>query len=89
MSEQIEKVLIIESGRFGIFELTEITNTKATLRATELYLSAIMAWARKNRKAAKILIVLEEAQTIIPKGFGSGFDADTQWVVGRIGQIAL
>jgi DNA helicase HerA-like ATPase len=33
--------------------------------------------------------VLEEAHTIIPETAGSGFDADTQWVVSRIGQIAL
>jgi DNA helicase HerA-like ATPase len=73
----------------GIFELPEIMNTKATLRATELYLSSIMEWARKNRRARRILIVLEEAHTIIPETFGSGFDADTQFVVGRISQIAL
>jgi hypothetical protein len=54
-----------------------------------MYISAIMDWARKNRKAQQILIVLEEAHTIVPEGYGSGFDADTQWVVGRIGQIAL
>jgi uncharacterized protein len=73
----------------GIFELPEIMNTKATLRATELYLSSIMEWARKNRRARRILIVLEEAHTIIPETFGSGFDADTQFVVSRISQIAL
>jgi hypothetical protein len=33
--------------------------------------------------------LLEEAHTIIPEVFGAGFDYDTQWVVGRIGQIAL
>lgn len=73
----------------AIFELTEISNTKATLRITELYLSTIMAWARKHRQARKVLIVLEEAHTIIPETFSSGFDSDTQWVVSRIGQIAL
>ena len=48
-----------------------------------------MDWARENRKAKQILIVLEEAHTIIPEVYSSGFDADTQWIVGRIGQIAL
>jgi hypothetical protein len=48
-----------------------------------------MAWARKHRQARKVLIVLEEAHTIIPETFSSGFDGDTQWVVSRIGQIAL
>jgi len=87
--KQIEGFLTNDDSRLGIFELAEITNTKATLRTTELYLSAIMDWARKNRKAERILIVLEEAHTIIPEAYGSGFDAETQWVVGRIGQIAL
>lgn len=48
-----------------------------------------MNWARQHRKAREILIVLEEAHTIIPEVFGAGFDYDTQWVVSRIGQIAL
>lgn len=76
-------------NNLGILELNEITNTKATLRTTELYLSSIMDWARKHRKARRVLIVLEEAHTIVPETYGAGFDHDTQWVVGRIGQIAL
>ncbi|XIA63342.1 ATP-binding protein [Bradyrhizobium sp. TZ2] len=80
----------LEGGeKLAILELTEISNTKATLRITEQYLSTIMAWARKHRQARKVLIVLEEAHTIIPETFSSGFDGDTQWVVSRIGQIAL
>jgi uncharacterized protein len=89
VSRQVTDFLTDDQKRLGIFELTEITNTKATLRTTELYLSAIMEWARANRKAKQILIVLEEAHTIIPEAYGSGFDNETQWVVGRIGQIAL
>jgi hypothetical protein len=80
---------IAGTNSLAILELTEISNTKATLRITELYLSTIMAWARKHRQARKILIVLEEAHTIIPEHFSSGFDSETQWVVSRIGQIAL
>ncbi|MEF2549113.1 hypothetical protein VQ045_18310 [Aurantimonas sp. E1-2-R+4] len=54
-----------------------------------MYLSTIMEWARDNRRARQVLIVLEEAHTIVPEIFGSGFDSDTQFVVSRIGQIAL
>lgn len=86
---QIENFIMDDKKCLGIFELAEITNTKATLKTTEMYLSTIMDWARKNRKARQTLIVLEEAHTIIPEVYGSGFDVDTQWVVGRIGQIAL
>lgn len=86
---QIESFLAADDRPLGIFELSELTNTKATLRTTELYLSSIMSWARAHRKLKRILIVLEEAHTVIPEAFGSGMDYDTQWVVGRIGQIAL
>ncbi len=48
-----------------------------------------MAWAKQHRRARRVLIVLEEAHTIIPETMGAGFDYDTQWVVGRITQIAL
>ena len=89
IADTVEAFVTDPEQHLGIFELAEITNTKATLRTTEMYLSSIMDWAKRNRKAEKILIVLEEAHTIIPEAFGSGFDSETQWVVGRIGQIAL
>ncbi|HWA42136.1 MAG TPA: DUF87 domain-containing protein, partial [Hypericibacter adhaerens] len=86
---QIADFLGSANSSLAIFELAEITNTRATLRLTELYLSAIMAWAREHRRQRRILIVLEEAHTIVPETAGVGFDAETQWVVSRIGQIAL
>ena len=48
-----------------------------------------MKWARQHRRARQIMLVLEEAHTIVPETFGAGFDYDTQWVVSCIGQIAL
>ncbi|HRI04907.1 MAG TPA: DUF87 domain-containing protein [Pyrinomonadaceae bacterium] len=86
---QIEAFLEDADNNLAIFELAEITNNKATLRTTEIYLSSIMKWARNNRKLKRTLIALEEAHTIIPEAYGSGMDYDSQWVVGRIGQIAL
>lgn len=86
---QVADFLNAEGSALGIFELAEVTNNRATLRTTELYLSEIMLWAKAHRRARRVLIVLEEAHTIIPETAGSGFDYDTQWVVGRIGQIAL
>lgn len=77
------------SESLAVFELPGITNNRATLKITELYLSAIMDWAKANPQKQRVLIVLEEAHTIIPETGGAGFDFDTQWVVGRIGQIAL
>jgi len=85
---KIEAFLKENKSSLGIFQLAEITNTRTTLRLTELYLSAIMNWAREHRKKRKILIVLEEAHTIVPEAYGT-FDSNTKWVVERIGQIAL
>jgi hypothetical protein len=87
-AQQVESFLA-GNDNLAILELREITNTKASLRLTELYLSTIMGWARNHRRARQIMIVLEEAHTIVPETGGSGFDYDTQWVVSRIGQIAL
>lgn len=86
---KVAEFLESDENYFTIFELAEITNSAATLSLTELYLSAIMDWARKHRQARKILIVLEEAHTIVPESTGSGFDFGTQWIVSKIGQIAL
>lgn len=87
--DQVEDFLRAPGAALGLFELAEVTNTRATLIATEMYLSEIMFWARNHRKSRRILIVLEEAHTIIPETSGSGFDFDTQLVVSKIGQIAL
>lgn len=86
---QVDNFLRTDTDNLVIFELAEIANTRATLRLTELYLSSIMNWARQHRRARQIMLVLEEAHTIVPETFGAGFDYDTQWVVSRIGQIAL
>ena len=86
---QVADFLRNDANNHAIFELAEIANTTATLRLTELYLSSIMNWARYHRRARQIMLVLEEAHTIVPETFGAGFDYDTQWVVSRIGQIAL
>jgi hypothetical protein len=65
--EQQIAAFLTGTEKLAILELTEISNTKATLRITEQYLSTIMAWARKKRQARKILIVLEEAHTSSPR----------------------
>jgi len=88
-AKQIAEYLESNENNLAVLELAEIVNTKASLRLTELYLSSIMGWARNNRRARQVLIVLEEAHTIVPEIFGSGFDSNTQFVVSRIGQIAL
>lgn len=88
-AKSIHEFLAGDTSSLALFELSEISNSKAGLRLTEIYLSAIMNWARDNRRARQVLICLEEAHTIVPEAFGSGFDGETKWVVERIGQIAL
>ncbi|WP_353560228.1 DUF87 domain-containing protein [Pyruvatibacter sp. HU-CL02332] len=89
VTSEIESFLTSPNEQLAILELNEIANTKASLRITELYLSAIMAWARTNRGSSRTLVVLEEAHTIVPEVFGSGLGREEQNVVSRIGQIAL
>jgi hypothetical protein len=90
IEEQVEQFLEKDGAGIGIFELEEIANTKATLRATELYLSTIFKWARNNRKKRDILLVLEEAHTVVPEINLFGHDrVETGAVVGRMAQIAL
>lgn len=90
IERQVHEFLETTGGKIGIFELEEIANSKATLRATELYLSTVFRWARRNRTGQRILLVLEEAHTIIPETNLYGFDrVETSAVVGRMAQIAL
>lgn len=87
---RVKTFLEQEGGSVGIFELHDIANTRATLRATELYLSSIFSWAKSNRKRERILVVLEEAHTVVPEMNLFGYDKnDTLAVIGRISQIAL
>ncbi len=90
IAAEIDTFLTPKGLGLAIFELDEIANTRATLRATELYLSEIFRWAKNNRRAREILLVLEEAHTIIPEFNLFGSDrSDTAAVVGRMSQIAL
>jgi len=90
IKKQTDNFLEEEDINLAIFELESIANTQATLRLTELYLSSIFNWAKKNRKQKNILLVLEEAHTIIPETNLYGYDkSGTNAVVGRMAQIAL
>jgi hypothetical protein len=86
----VEGFLSSDAEQVGIFDLPDIANSRASLRATEMYISAIFAWAKKHRRARDVVVVLEEAHTIIPETNAFGFDkADTTAVVARMAQIAL
>ena len=90
VEEQVSEFLVKDGPGLALFELEEIANTRATLRATELYLSEIFKWARKHRRARRVLLVLEEAHTVIPEFNFFGRDrGETVAVIGRMSQIAL
>ena len=89
-TQQIGDFLGDAGGAVAVFELPDIANTRASLRATELYLSEIFQWARTHRRAQRILVVLEEAHTVIPEMNMFGRDyGETQTVVARMAQVAL
>ncbi|RWM13736.1 MAG: ATP-binding protein [Mesorhizobium sp.] len=89
VTKAIDVFLKSDENQLAILELSELSSSRASVRVTEVFLTSIMEWARANRRARQILLVLEEAHTIIPETFGAGFDANTQYVVYKIGQIAL
>lgn len=80
-----------EASNLGIIRLEEISNTKATLWITELFMTCLLKYARERMKdRPKILIVVEEAHTVMPEPSAMGLgDFDSRGLVGKIAQIAL
>jgi uncharacterized protein len=88
----VEKFLGGDKGsHLGLIRLEEISNTKATLWITELYMTCILKHAReKLGKFPRTLIVVEEAHTVMPEASTMGLgDFDSKGLVGKIAQIAL
>jgi len=79
------------ASNLGIIRLEEISNTKATLWITELYMTCLLNYARENRgQCPKTLVVVEEAHTVMPETNTMGVgDFDSKGLVGKIAQIAL
>lgn len=75
----------------GLIQLEEISNTKATLWITELYMTCLLRYARERLgDCPPILIVVEEAHTVMPEASTMGLgDFDSKGLVGKIAQIAL
>lgn len=80
-----------DDRRLGIITLDEISNTKATLFITELYMTCLLNYARGNPgKCPRILLVVEEAHTVMPEASTMGLgDFDSKGLVAKIAQIAL
>ena len=77
--------------KLSIITLNEISNTRATLFITELYLTCLLNFARDNpTKSSRVLLVVEEAHTVMPEASTMGLgDFESKGLVAKIAQIAL
>lgn len=92
--EEIEAPLVgfleKDGGAVGVFDLSDIANTRGSLRATDLFVGALLSWAKVNRRRRRILLVLEEAHTIVPEqNIFRGDKGPSASAAMRIGQVAL
>ena len=80
-----------DDKRLGIITLDEISNTKATIFITELYLTCLLNFARDHAdKCPRVLLVVEEAHTVMPEASTMGLgDFESKGLVAKIAQIAL
>lgn len=80
-----------DEDRVGLITLDEITNTKATLVITELYMTCLLHFARDHPKTfPRTLVVVEEAHTVMPETATMGLgDSDSKGLVSKISQLAL
>lgn len=79
-----------EQQKLALIELREIANTKATLWITEMYLSTLLKLAKEWPLVGKVLVVVEEAHTVMPEASFLGLgDFDSKGTVAKITQLAL
>ncbi|NNM84436.1 MAG: ATP-binding protein [Phycisphaerales bacterium] len=80
-----------DDKKLGIITLNEISNSKATLFITELYMTCLLNFARdKPDECPRVLLVVEEAHTVMPEPSTMGLgDFDSRGLVAKIAQIAL
>ena len=78
-------------ANIGLIQLEEISNTRATLWITELYMTCLLRYARERLgNSPRTLIVVEEAHTVMPEASTMGLgDFESKGLVGKIAQIAL
>jgi hypothetical protein len=91
VGESIQTFLADPGSTVGIITLEEISNTKATIFITELFLTGLLHYAKDHRPdCPRVLVVVEEAHTVIPEANTMGLgDYDSRGLVGKIAQVAL
>ena len=76
--------------RVGLIQLEEISNTQATLYITELFMTCLLRFAKENKGCPRVLIVVEEAHTVMPEASTMGLgDFGSRGLVAKTAQIAL
>ena len=82
---------VTDDRHLSLITLQEISNTKATLHITEMYLSTLFNMAKdKERSLPPVLVVVEEAHTVMPETSTMGLgDFESKGLVAKISQIAL
>jgi len=79
-----------KQARVGLIQLEEISNTQATLYITELFMTCLLHFAKDNPQSPRVLIVVEEAHTVMPEPSTMGLgDHGSRGLVAKIAQIAL
>ncbi len=89
--ESIQQFLESNDKNISHLELPDLVNTTAILEYTKYFFKVIFDMAKnKETNNKKILIVIEEAHTIIPEwNFMGSNDKTSQSVINTISQIAL
>lgn len=74
----------------GLLELVAVANTRSTMWITERYLGGLLELGRSQQLGAPVLVVIEEAHTVMPEmNFVGDGSYDTRGTIARISQIAL
>jgi Helicase HerA, central domain len=90
IQEKISGFIENKESNIGIISLRELSNTQATLYITEVYLTELLNYAKAHPEMDKVLVVVEEAHTVMPEPSTMGLgDFDSKGLVGKIAQLAL
>jgi hypothetical protein len=92
VDKEIASFMASYQSRLGLIQLPEISNTQASIFITEIYMTCLLNIAKKSfgDDSKKILIVVEEAHTVMPEPATMGVsDFASKGLVAKISQIAL
>lgn len=93
IGEYVQEFIKRKDVNIGLFELPEMSNTTFLLEFTQFFIEAVFNYAKyKPDKDLKIVLVLEEAHTIVPETNFLGDLGDygsNKALVSKMSQVAL